>query len=210
MSTLTKNQKIEKSHTNMDGKFMVKVQLRFDDDCENGHNTFAITADTFGMLRTGRWAHESGGCLHEDIAKYFPQYAHLIKWHLVSTDGPLHYIANTLYHANDRDHWGLRKGEFRQQKDKNGYPLWRLPRLSSDIVSGPGGKPDWIMVEYEPVGIMGEGKERQLDSARSAACWPEATDEELSSDNLKEMLEARLPNLLKEFREDMENLGFTW
>jgi len=41
---------------------------------------------------------EACGCLHDEIRQHFPELAHLIKWHLVSTDGPLHYIANTLYH----------------------------------------------------------------------------------------------------------------
>jgi hypothetical protein len=55
-----------------------------------------------------------GGCIHEDIAKHFPELMPYIKWHLTSTDGPMHYLANTLYHANDKDCWGKRKGEPRQ------------------------------------------------------------------------------------------------
>lgn len=65
------------------------VVLRFDDRCGNGHNTFTITID----------ARNYGGCMHDEIREHFPEYAHLIKWHLVSTDGPMHYIANTVYHA---------------------------------------------------------------------------------------------------------------
>jgi hypothetical protein len=33
----------------------------------------------------------------ELIAAVWPEFAHLLKWHLTSTDGPMHYIANTLY-----------------------------------------------------------------------------------------------------------------
>lgn len=84
------------------------VKLRFDDDCKNGHDTFAITAE---VRVPGRRDCEACGCLHTEIAEVFPELAPLIQWHLCSTDGPLHYVANTLHHAGDRDCWGLRKGE---------------------------------------------------------------------------------------------------
>ena len=65
------------------------VTLRYDDRCSNGHNTFSITASTYKMC----------GCLHDIIADYFPEYAKYIKWYLTSSDGPMHYIANTMYWA---------------------------------------------------------------------------------------------------------------
>lgn len=70
------------------------VTLRYDDSCKNGHNTFTITAvvvDTKGRAV----AH---GTLHDEIEKACPDLAHLIKWHLCSDDGPIHYISNTLYY----------------------------------------------------------------------------------------------------------------
>ena len=74
------------------------VTTRYDDQCGNGHNTFAITANIFVE---GRWS--TGGCLHDEIAREFPELEPLIKWHLCSTDGPIHYIANTVYHVRNRD-----------------------------------------------------------------------------------------------------------
>lgn len=87
---------------------VITVHCRFDDNCKNGHDSFSITADVWVPGRRGI---EAGGCLHDGIAKVFPELAYLIPWHLVSTDGPMHYIANTVYLAGDRDHNGLRKGE---------------------------------------------------------------------------------------------------
>lgn len=86
----------------------LRVEMHFDDDCGNGHNTFAMTAE---VREQGARDIAAGGCLHDDIARIFPELAPLIKWHLVSTDGPMHYVANALYHAGDRDHSGKRKGE---------------------------------------------------------------------------------------------------
>lgn len=78
------------------------VTIRFDDQCGNGVNTFSVTAEV------PRYA---AGCLHDDIATVFPELAPLLRWHLVSSDGPMHYIANTVYHASDRDVWGKRAGQ---------------------------------------------------------------------------------------------------
>lgn len=89
----------------------IRVEVRFDDERGNGHNTFAIT----GEVRDPRVRRDSGivacGCLHDEIAAAFPELAPLIRWHLTATDGPMHYAANAVYHASDRDCWGRRKGE---------------------------------------------------------------------------------------------------
>lgn len=132
----------------------MRVTIQFDDQCQNGHQTFSITADVVTPASRRRNDIEVGGCLHDDIARVFPELAPLLRWHLVSTDGPMHYIANTVYHAGDRN----------------------------------------------------------LDAARHTACWPEATDEELSVDKepLTAALTARLPGVLAAFRAEMERIGFMW
>lgn len=91
----------------------IALTLRFDDDPENKHNTFSVVGDIWkrGYLRTSDLGNLRCGSIHDDAAKYFPELAGLIKWHLTSSDGPMHYIANTLYHAGDRDHHGKRAGE---------------------------------------------------------------------------------------------------
>lgn len=90
---------------------IIRAKVRFDDECKNGHNTFAITADILDMRYRGERAFLGGGCCHDEIAKAFPELAPLIRWHLTSSDGPMHYIANTVFHAGNRDHWGKLAGE---------------------------------------------------------------------------------------------------
>lgn len=77
-------------------KGWLQVEIRFDDQCRNGHNTFSITAEAGHPCARDV---DAGGCLHDDIAEVFPELAGLIKWHLVSSDGPMHYFANTVYHV---------------------------------------------------------------------------------------------------------------
>lgn len=60
--------------------------------------------------------------------------------------------------------------------------------------------------------VWGEGKARDLDAARRAAIWPDASDEILSADKatLSAALAERLPDLIAEFRRDMLATGFLW
>lgn len=74
----------------------VYCEIRHDDRCGNGHNTFSITGEVYEPRdRSGNPS--TCGCIHDIISKVFPEVSGLIKWHLVSTDGPLHYVANTVY-----------------------------------------------------------------------------------------------------------------
>ena len=82
----------------------IVAKVRFDDECGNRHMSFSVTG-SYGNDNEG-----GGGCIHEMIEEYFPELKHLIKWHLMDTDGPMHYIGNVTYHAGDLDCWGLKKG----------------------------------------------------------------------------------------------------
>jgi hypothetical protein len=71
-------------------------------------------------------------------------------------------------------------------------------------------KPAPVTFEYVPWGRTGEGKDRELDAARRAAVWPDATDEDLTEPGLKDRLQARLPQLLIDFRAAVESIGLKW
>jgi hypothetical protein len=76
----------------------MQVEIRFDDQCKNGHNSFAITANVYTPRSRDI---EAGGCMHEEIARVFPELAGFVQWHLFDAHAPMHYIANTLYHATN-------------------------------------------------------------------------------------------------------------
>lgn len=207
--------------------YVIRFEARFDDNCRNGHNDFAITGEVWRSTHDGRKVGgdcESCGCIHDDVAERFPEVAHVIKWHLTGETGPMHYVANAVYLAGDRDHNGLRAGESRQLRNgRTGLPSWQLVAVDYagneiakhglqkylDAETQPTAS---CRLEYRPWCRIGEGKARELDKARSAAVWPEATDAELSVDpaELRAALEARLPALLAEFRAMIEASGFIW
>lgn len=224
-STLTKNQKKTygpKVYTEGGQTYRITANLRFDDECGNGHNTFSMTGTIDREGRNGQWYDHSGGCIHEKIIKHFPELAKYVKWHLTSTDGPMHYIANTVYLAGDKDCNGLRAGEKRQIKNgRTGLPVWERVVRDMDGFEVKMSSSEWVdsetrpddsglTVSWEPVWRVGNGKERELNSARSSAVWDDATDEELTAPGLEERLMARLPALMAEFKADMKSLGFVY
>jgi hypothetical protein len=218
-SVITKKQVREyrKTFDENERRYLFKSLVRYDDSCRNGHNTFSITGIMYDI--TSSIKEIAGGCLHEEISKHFPELQPLLKWHLCSSDGPLHYIGNTIYHASNRDHWGLLAGEFRQHTSRGKYqnngvegvPKWELAKPNVTEVYATE-CPKSITLQWKPSGITGTGKERDLQAARSSAIWPEATDEQLCQpkEQLEEMLKARLPKLMQEFRTMVESLGFVY
>lgn len=238
--------------------------VRLDDECGNRHDSFSITGQTWYRNNvTSMWREGSGGCIHEEVAKFFPELAPFIKWHLTSTDEPMHYIANTMYHASNKDHYGRLAGEpssWEVTIQFGDFPItsrkparftnWvrsvqEFTREKLAIVEVPYGavatyRPKYTFADlpakwhecafdtldeitqyseallnypvtlHKVVTGYSEGKARDLDAARRCAVWPEATDEELCSDNLKELLTARHPPMMAEFKADAEKLGFVY
>jgi hypothetical protein len=211
-SILTKDQSTtkEKTYTENGTTYRIKAIIRYDDRCGNGHNTFSVTGEIDEKLKNGRWREACGGCIHDKIAKHFPELKNAIRFHLMSSDEPIHYIANTMYHAGDTDCHGLKKGEKRQIKDgKTGKLCWVLedgPEIEKYVASDT--KPEHtVILEYKPWYKVGEGKEPDLEAARRSAIWEDATLEQLRD---KEALDAHLIELRQEFVKVVESFGFIY
>jgi hypothetical protein len=58
---------------------------------------FSITGSIDRKAQNGRWLDDAGGTLHDEIAHHFPELEPYLKWHLVSDEGPMHYLANAKY-----------------------------------------------------------------------------------------------------------------
>ena len=231
------------------------VDVRHDDRCGNGHNTLSVTGN---LSENSQWV--AGGCMHEEIARRFPELKPAIKFHLCSTDGPLHYLKNALFLAGNRDCWGHSKGDpFTKKKsvtfgDNPIQHTFKSDRFVEFLKKyGPSSNYDYEILEihhdkreFDPKYTFGgydaewyqcpfdnlreaekflyalqecsprfettvvstsKGKEPELEAARGAAIWPEATLQQLQSE---EALTDRLPSLMKEFQAVVEALGFTY
>ncbi|MBF1486963.1 MAG: hypothetical protein HXN79_01370 [Prevotella pallens] len=79
-------------------KICAKVSL--DDDCNNMHADFSITADVYERTKNGRWVWVAGGCQHDLISKHFPELKRFIPLHLCSHDGsPMYPVENGSFHV---------------------------------------------------------------------------------------------------------------
>lgn len=142
------------------------VEVRFDDNCKNGHNDFCVTGTIYNPklgIRADDRIERCGRC-DEEIAKHFPELAHLQRWNLVSTDGPMHYPGNALYHASNRDHNGKLKGEpwawdnvaymgnspFPVKISNEKFLAWMKARIDF-LVSTPKSNPAWHPFEVEAI-----------------------------------------------------------
>lgn len=98
-SVLNKQQRLTLERLVKPTKEYIVMTIRYDDECGNGHNSFAVTADLYESLAAYKDGDEqtAGGCLHEEVTLVFPEYVYLLKWHLCSSDDPLHYLENTRY-----------------------------------------------------------------------------------------------------------------
>lgn len=76
----------------------IEIKIRLSDDCKNGICEFAITADIYELNKRGRYIWVSGGCCHDDILKYAPEFADFVRLHLSNVHGePMYAAENGLY-----------------------------------------------------------------------------------------------------------------
>lgn len=150
---------------------MITATVRYDDPYNNGYNAFSITAST----SDGRC-----GQLHDEVAIAFPALAGLIRYHLVASNGPIHYIPNTLY-------W---LGYYRNFCD--GAPN-RPPNLENArrVAVWPELTDDF----YAPHLYDSQWTQSRHDGAVA---------------RVTKALSDRLPSVLQEFRSAIESIGFIW
>lgn len=93
-----------KEYTENGQKYRIKVEIRLNDECGNGYEDFALTADGYRIARNGRKVFEFGGCCHDEILKHFPELAIFERLHLCDFKGaPMYPSANLFYHIKHND-----------------------------------------------------------------------------------------------------------
>lgn len=85
------------------GNKHIFVTTQLNDECKNGHQDFAITADIYEKDKPKidrYWL--GGGCCHEEILKAFPEFKMFVDLHLCDYLGnPMYATANGFYHLKN-------------------------------------------------------------------------------------------------------------
>ena len=77
----------------------IVVSIRCNDECKNGHDTFAITGELWEVGDTYRRGPSTCGCIHNEIIKYYPEFQLLVDLHLSDGNGlPMYALENGFYH----------------------------------------------------------------------------------------------------------------
>lgn len=106
MTTNTKKQSndLRFSTVKIVGNKKIVVKIRLNDECKNGHQDFVITADIYEKKGNGQYYHNSCGCLHDEILKYFPQFKIFVDLHLSDYKGaPMYAVENGFYYLQNSD-----------------------------------------------------------------------------------------------------------
>jgi len=96
----------------IDKKISDKKYLRVNIETKN--NYFSITGSLFEKLGRGqkyydyrffndkKFEQTGGGCIHDTILKYYPEFKNLVDLHLSDLDGlPMHFFANGFYYITE-------------------------------------------------------------------------------------------------------------
>lgn len=79
------------------------IKIRLNDECKNGHQDFAITADIYQKGKPKKDGYLiMGGCCHEEILKAAPELRLFVSLHLCDYKGiPMHAVENGFYHLRN-------------------------------------------------------------------------------------------------------------
>lgn len=119
-----------KQETKHNGLNSTTIIFTYDDNCRNGYNTFAITGE---YRECGRVM--ACGAIHSILEKVFPEYAHLIKWHLVSSQAPMYYKENGQFWAK----------EYLRLAGKDAYAARQALKAMRGTVCNPKASPSQVL-----------------------------------------------------------------
>lgn len=127
------------------GNEIVKVTIRLDDDCNNGHQDFSITGEMYEYTKGRRETQyddkpiikddkkyflESGGRIHDDIVRFFPEFKPFVNLHLCDWEGiPMFAIPNGLYRLKN----GLSEDQFCKCYNVSAAQYKKLKKVKNEI-----------------------------------------------------------------------------
>lgn len=192
MKTKTNDLRHVINTTDAYGNFL-KISIRLNDECKNGHQDFSITADGWekGKPHTDKYM-IYGGCCHDDILASRPDLKIFIDLHLSDAAGvPMYAVENGFYH--------LRNGFNNTKPDAATFPAefcgyYRITPEQFNILNACKSKLHYALA-LQSTGILAQWKE-QADKA--IKILEELTGSEFINDSQKSQYHAPTEEELQE------------
>lgn len=82
-------------------QYEITIKISFDDDCDNKSFDFSVTGNVVRIAKNGRRIDEMGGCIHNELLHFFPEFANFVEMHMRNREGmPIHPFVNGFYHIS--------------------------------------------------------------------------------------------------------------
>ncbi len=139
------------------GKETIYVTIRLNDECKNGHQDFAITGNLYeaDKPKTDKY-YISGGCIHDEIHKFFPEFDIFINLHLCDYEGiPMYAVENGFYHLRN----GFNNTKPEDNNFKNEFiEYYRLTASQFDVLNTSRNKLQYALY-LQNLGILDQWKQ---------------------------------------------------
>ena len=209
VTTEQSNSLIHTIDTN-NNKINMRIKIRLNDECKNGHQDFSITATYWevGKVRNDRNM-IAGGCCHDEILKHRPDLQIFVNLHLCDFTGcPMYAVGNGFYHLtngfnNTKPNEANFKAEF--------CSYYRITAEQFDILAQSENKLRYA-INLQKLGILLQwmdearqaillleqwtGKKFLIDSVRTQYTAP--TAEQIADEQAKENAGYYLPSKIQE------------
>jgi len=184
-------------------KEKITVKVRLNDECKNGHQDFAITADIYEKNKNGRFIWAAGGCCHEEIIKHFPNLKMFVDLHLCDyTGAPMYPSANGLYHLTN----GFHNTPIESPKFKTEYcEYYRITAEQFDALKTAKNKTQFAIL-LDSLGILNQWKEQ---ANKAIKYLEELTGDEFLNDSRRSQHEPPTAEELEEERIKQEQGYYT-
>lgn len=182
----------------------IYIKIRLNDECKNGHQDFAITADIYqkGKPKTDRYF-ISGGCCHDEIIAARPDLSMFVNLHLCDYQGiPTYAVENGFYHL--RQGFNTTKPEQPAFKAKFcGY--YRISAEQFDSLNESANQLQYAL-KLRDLGILEQWK---IEANKAIATLEEWTGKEFVVDSVKTQYHAPTPEELEEEKQKQESGYYT-